>query len=205
MDKIKLSAMGLYPKIDPIYIEVGATSVEVMPYIPYEQMLDMIQWCIDYIINDRPFLSAPLKHIMKNFAILKFYTNFDFSFLETYHEMSEIYAEYDFIQRFDLMSKVIPLLDAIQMKFFDETLDQTLESIMKYRNSAVGIVDALAENAKNTTSSMQKSLDFIGEGENAEKMAMLMKLAEEITKNAAPQPPTPVAEEVEQEGESSAE
>ena len=181
MDKIKLSAMGIFPKPEEKTIHIGEADVVVLTYIPYEQMLDMIQWCIDYVINDRPFLSAPLKRIMKNFAILKFYTNFDFDFLETYHEMSEIYAEYDYIQRFGLLDQVLPLIDKTQLEFFDKTLDETLESIMAYRNSAVGIVDMLSENARKDTADMQAALDLIGDDENAEKMAALMKLAEEIS------------------------
>lgn len=181
MDKIQLSTMGIFPKPEEKVLHIGEADVTVLTYIPYEQMLDMIQWCIDYIINDRPFLSAPLKRIMKNFAILKFYTNFDFSFLETYHEMSQIYGEYDYIQRFGLLDQVLPIIDKTQLEFFDTTLDETLESIMAYRNSAVGIVDALSENAERDVNDMQKALDFIGDGVNAEKIEMLTKAASAIS------------------------
>lgn len=186
MDKIQLSTMGIFPKPEEKVLHIGEADVTVLTYIPYEQMLDMIQWCIDYIINDRPFLSAPLKRIMKNFAILKFYTNFDFSFLETYHEMSQIYGEYDYIQRFGLLDQVLPIIDKTQLEFFDSTLDETLESIMAYRNSAVGIVDALSDNAKRDVSDMQAALDMVGDPEKAQQMAALMKFAEEINNTQNP-------------------
>ena len=160
VERIKLNTLGAIEE-DPIeYMNIGQTVVTVHKYIPYEQMLDMIQWCIDYIINDRPFISAPLKKIIKDFAVLNFYTNFDFAFLTEYHEMADIYAEYDLVYRFDVMAKVKEFIDPGQMDFFENTLDETLESIMKYRNSAVGIVDALAENAQKDTEQMSAALGF---------------------------------------------
>lgn len=180
IEKIKLNTLGVIEE-DPIeYMNIGQTVVAVHKYIPYEQMLDMIQWCIDYIINDRPFVSAPLKRIIKDFAVLNFYTNFDFSFLTEYHDMADIYAEYDLVYRFDLMAKVKEFVDPGQIDFFNKTLDETLESIMAYRNSAVGIVDALAENAQKDTDRMQKAMDLIGDEEKNKKISQLLKFAEEI-------------------------
>lgn len=180
IEKIKLNTLGVIEE-DPIeYMNIGETVVMVHKYIPYEKMLDMIQWCIDYIINDRPFISAPLKRIIKDFAVLNFYTNFDFNFLTEYHEMADIYAEYDLVYRFGVMAKVKEFIDPDQMDFFENTLDETLESIMKYRNSAVGIVDALAENARQETSSMEKALSMIGDKEKVEKIQSLIAFADSI-------------------------
>lgn len=180
IEKIKLNTLGIIEE-DPIeYLNIGKAVVAVHKHIPYEQMLDMIQWCIDYIINDRPFISAPLKRIIKDFAVLNFYTNFDFNFLMEYHDMADIYAEYDLVYRFDVMPKVKEIVDPGQIDFFEKTLDETLESIMAYRNSAVGIVDALAENAQKDTDRMQKAMDLIGDEEKNKKISQLLKFAEEI-------------------------
>ncbi len=180
IERIKLNTLGAIEE-DPIeYMNIGNAVVTVHKYIPYEQMLDMIQWCIDYIINDRPFISAPLKRIIKDFAVLNFYTNFDFSFLTEYHEMADIYAEYDLVYRFGVMAKVKEFIDPRQLDFFENTLDETLESIMAYRNSAVGIVDALAENAQKDSDRMQKAMDLIGDEEKNKKISQLLKFAEEI-------------------------
>lgn len=180
IEKIKLNTLGAIEE-DPIeYMNIGQTVVAVHKYIPYEQILDMIQWCIDYIINDRPFISAPLKRIIKDFAILNFYTNFDFNFLTEYHEMADIYAEYDLVYRFDVMAKVKEFIDPGQMDFFEHTLDETLESIMKYRNSAVGIVDALAENANNDVDAMSGALGLISDEEKNKKIVQLLQFADQL-------------------------
>lgn len=180
IERIKLNALGVIEETPVEYIQIGEAVIQVKKYIPYEEMLDMIQWCIDYIINDRPFISAPLKKIIKDFAILNFFTNFDFNFLTEYHEMADIYAEYDLVYRFNVMNRVMGYIDKGELEFFNKTLDETLDSIMAYRNSAVGIVDALAENAQKDTSRMEKAMEMIGDEEKSKKISQLLQLAEEI-------------------------
>ena len=183
IERIKLNTLGAIEE-DPIeYVNIGQAVVTVHKYIPYEKMLDMIQWCIDYIINDRPFISAPLKRIIKDFAILNFYTNFDFSFLTEYHEMADIYAEYDLIYRFGVMAKVKEIIDPGQMDFFEHTLDETLASIMKYRNSAVGIIDALAESAQMDIDKMQGAMNLVSDDDTNGKIAKMLEFAETIKKH----------------------
>lgn len=180
IEKIKLNTLGVIEE-DPIeYLNIGKAVVAVRKHIPYEQMLDMIQWCIDYIINDRPFISAPLKRIIKDFAVLNFYTNFDFNFLTEYETMAQIYAEYDLVYRFDVMSKVKEIVDPGQIDFFEKTLDETLESIIAYRNSAKGIVDALAENAEQDISKMQGAIDLLSDEERNKQLSKMIKFAEEL-------------------------
>ena len=179
-NKIRLSALGVIDEVAPQYIQIGEAVVTVKRYIPFEEMLEMIQWCIDYIINDRPFISAPLKRIIKDFAILNFFCNIDFNFLTEYHEMSEIYEEYDFIMRFNVMEKVKQFIDPTYLEFFDKTLDETLASIAEYRNSAVGIVDALSAEAANSNKQMEQAMDLLGDKDQTEKIANLLKFAEQI-------------------------
>lgn len=180
IEKIKLNTLGAIDE-DPIeYMNIGQTVVAVHKYIPYEQMLDMIQWCIDYIINDRPFISAPLKRIIKDFAVLNFYTNFDFNFLTEYETMAQIYGEYDLVYRYGVMDKVKEFIDPGQLCFFEDTLDETLTSIIAYRNSAKGIVDALAENAQQDIDKMQGAIDLLSDEEKNKQLSKMIKFAEEM-------------------------
>ena len=68
------------------------------------------------------------------------------------------------------------------MKFFNETLDATLDSIMAYRNSAVGIIDALSQNAQQDTQNMESAMGMINDPEQMEKLGKLLKFAGEIKK-----------------------
>lgn len=180
IERIKLANLGPIEEAPIEYLQIGDAVLQVKKYIPYEEMLDMIQWCIDYIINDRPFISAPLKEIIKNLAILNFFTNIDTSFLTEYHDMKDIYEEYDLVYRHNVIDQIIPKIDEGQMKFFNETLDATLDSIMAYRNSAVGIIDALSQNAQRDTENMESAMSMINDPEQMEKLGKLLKFAGEI-------------------------
>ena len=179
MDKIQLTEFRIAEN-ETIQTVVNGVAVTVNKTIPYEKVLDAIQWCIDFIINDRPFISAPLKRIVKDFAILKWYTNLDISFMEEFHEMKDIYENYDIADSYGVIEQVKAFIEKKQAAFFDKTLDETLEAIEKYRNSARGIVDTLADSAKDDTSAMQEALDLIGDEEQNKKIVDLLKFAEEI-------------------------
>lgn len=180
IERIKLANLGPIEEAPIEYLQIGDAVLQVKKYIPYEEMLDMIQWCIDYIINDRPFISAPLKEIIKNLAILNFFTNIDTSFLTEYHDMKDIYEEYDLVYRHNVIDQIIPKIDEGQMKFFNDTLDATLDSIMAYRNSAVGIIDALSQNAQRDTENMESAMSMINDPDQMEKLGKLLKFAGEI-------------------------
>lgn len=180
MDKIKLLDLGVLPEITATSLQIGDATVEVTPRIPYEDVLDMIQWCIDFIINDRPFVSEPLKQIIKNFAILKYYTNLDISFVEEFRAVDEIYENYDIVDRYGIVRKVRDRLDNDQIEFFDKTLDATLNAIAAYRNSAKGILDAITEHSKEDVQQMQEALEILGDDEQNAKIANLLKFTEGI-------------------------
>ena len=96
-NRIPVSAFGAVAQEEPIYLQIGEATIELRHRISYEEILNMMQWCIDMIVGERPFMSAPLNRIVKDFAILNAYTNLDMGITHAYTEMSDLYAEYDVI------------------------------------------------------------------------------------------------------------
>lgn len=156
--KIPLINLGPLQKPEIVELKINDAVIKVKRRIPYEEVLGMIQWCIDFIVGDKPFLSAPIEKIIRDFAILKFYTNIDISFLDNFHELKDIYESYDLAETYDIISKVSAELDVDQIEFFDTTLHKTLESIVVYRNSAKGIIDTIADSARTDTAVMEKAM-----------------------------------------------
>lgn len=180
-NRISLSAIGAAPTTEPIYVQIGEATVEVRPSISYGEILEMMQWCIDMIVGEKPFLSAPLTRIVKDFAILGYYTNLNSALMNgEAQDMVAIYTEYDIIKKNKVMENVLPKLDADQVQFFEETLDKTMESIINYRNSAKGIVDALAADAETDSSKMQEALDMMNDPSVKEKIQTVLRAANEV-------------------------
>lgn len=179
-NRISIAAIGTVAQEEPIYLQIGDATIEVRRRISYEEILNMMQWCIDMIVGEKPFMSAPLNRIVKDFAILNAYTNLDLGVTHSYEEMSDIYAEYDIIQAFGVMSNVLEKIDKEQVSFFETTLDVTLESILAYRNSAKGIVDALAIDADTDSARMEKAMTFLQNSEQQEKVKTILEAAKAI-------------------------
>lgn len=176
MNKVKLNTLGVLKRDEVETVQIGDAEIEVKRRIPYEEVLEMMQWCIDFIIGERPFISAPLKRIVKGFAILKWYTNLDIGFVEDNADLGDIYENFDLADQYGVIDTVYQLIEEKQRTFFDVTLDETLESIEKYRNSAKGIVDVLSEDAKENTENMEKAMSVMED----EKVKKILKIVSEV-------------------------
>ena len=160
---------------------INGVEVTVKETIPYEDVLAAIQWCIDYVIYDKPFISAPLKTIVVRMALLQFWTDIDMSFLETVKQVSEFYEAYDIISKNNIYNEVYNAIDTEQKEFFFANVEETLKSIVDYRNSAQGIVDVLSADAEINANSMQDSLDFLNNDNNAKLIANFINAAKETS------------------------
>lgn len=179
-NRISISAIGAAPTVEPIYLQVGEATIEVKPRISYEEILNMMQWCIDMIVGEKPFMSAPLNRIVKDFAILNAYTNLDLGVTHEYSDMSTIYQEYDIVKAHGVLENVMLKIDADQIAFFEETLDKTLESILAYRNSAKGIIDALAADAENDSEKLEKALNIMSDTNSQSQIKTIIETAKAI-------------------------
>lgn len=180
-NRISLSEIAqATPVEEPIYIALGNATIEVRRRISYEEILNMMQWCIDMIVGEKPFLSAPLTRIVKDFAILNAFTNLDCGVSKTYEEISDLYADYDFIKAYGILDEILPKLNQEQIKFFERTLDKTMESIIAYRNSAKGIVDALAAEAEEDSNKIERALSLFSSEEQQEQVKRLIETAQKI-------------------------
>lgn len=175
--KVQIVDFGPLPETKLVYRQFGATTVEISTTIPYEQMLTMIQWSIAFIMDERTFISAPLHQIIRDIALLKFYTNIDCSEIEIEgFSAAQVYEWYDIIKHFEIPNGVRDMIDKDQYVFFIETLDATLNSIVAYRNSAAGIVDRLSEQNDRNKGEITNALDLLKDDENAALIERLMSV-----------------------------
>lgn len=176
MEKVKLSSFGIIPNIEEKEITIGDAVIIVKNHISYEQVLDLIQFVVNYILGERKFISEPIVKMFTDFAIIKFYTNIDLTRLELVEcEPSEIYEMYDILKTFNVIDIVRESIDAEQLSFVDESLYKTIESIIKYRDSAAGLIDRIAENADTNNAAIQESLDILNQ---PEQLAAVNKVIE---------------------------
>ena len=182
---IPISAIGAATQEEPIYMTFGDVTVEIRRAIPYTEVLDMIQLTVDFAVTDQPILSGALSQMVKDFAIVKFYTNLDVSLGKETATIEGIYNEYNTLMTFGVIDEVKSKISPRQLKFFNDTVAETAQSILAYRNSIRGILDSLGDSAKTDSDQMQRAIDMLS-GENGEKLGKLIDFAETIRPQTGP-------------------
>lgn len=176
-NRISISTIGAAPTVEPIYLQAGEATIEIVPQISYEKMVDMVQFVIDYAVTDQPILSGLIQNIITDFAIIRFYTNLEVAIERPGATLEEIYREYSILQTYDIIGQVKARVDTKQLSFFYDAVQKTLSGIFSYRNSARGIIDAISATAGKDSEAIQSALDML-KGENGEKLAKLIQFSE---------------------------
>lgn len=180
-NKIQLTNFGAVGAPEITYLQIESAVVEIKKTIPFEEILQLIQWAINLTIDNRPFISEPIKIIVRDCAILKFFTNIDFSRLDEENVSATVlYESYDIIFEKEIMEKVKDKINPKQLAFIEETLDKTLLSIVAYRNSAQGIVDVLSENAEKQVTNLENAIKDFEDPKKMGEVHKMMQLVDQL-------------------------
>lgn len=186
MDKIQTLALGPLVTPEVRYEKIGEAVIMIKPILPYEDVLDMIQWCVNLIVDERPFVSEPLHQVVKNMALVKYYTNLNSADIldEPTFSLKELFERYDILISHEVFDRIRNFIDKKQLDFFENTLEKTMQNIVAYRNSAQGILDTLAESAELKDQIFNKNLSDLSD---PKKVGQFQKLVEALEKVKTPQ------------------
>lgn len=185
---IPISAIGEVAQEEPIYVTFGEATVALRRRVSYVEILDMVQFVINFAVTDQPILDGALSRMLKDFAIVKFYTNLDVSIGSEGATVEAIYNEYDVLMTYGVIADIKCKISEQQLRFFNETVDETLANVMRFRNSARGVLDSIAENADKDSNTIQGAIDMLS-GENADKITDIINAARTISGDkTAPEP-----------------
>lgn len=178
MDKFALSAIPEAQVLEPIYIACGNGAYALFPQVKTEDFISGIQWVVNNCLDERPFISYAVLDIITEIGLVKTFTNIDIQ------ESLE-----DFTETYDLLNAA-GIIEQIKLKANKETIIKfkdnalkTMLSIITYKNSARGIVDALAGNAENNVEAMQENLAFFQDEGNLQQVRALLESAQKLGYN----------------------
>lgn len=183
MEKVKLVSLGLLPEAMVNQVNIGDALVDVKSTLPYEEVLEMISWTINKTVDDRGYVSEPIKQIIKELAIVKYFTNIDLDAMDlaTFNK-GQLYESYDFIAQHHVMETITPYIDPVQLDFYKDTLEKTIASLIAYRNSAAGVIEMISQNGEQTSDHFT---DILKKLENSEEdfsqLIRMMELAQPQT------------------------
>lgn len=188
MGKVQLNTL---PKRDTQTTELilkNGERIQVEKFVSYEKVFDMIEWALTFVMDDRAYVSGPVFKVVQDFAIVKYYTNIDLSFIEGIEvDPRAIYENYDLLANAEvegggwLLDSIREVVDQRQLEFFKDAFEITVENIVKNRDSARGVVDALAEASKVDSEKLNAAL---ADMDDESKMEQVKKIMNFYTENS---------------------
>ena len=174
MAKIGLTKLGLKVNTNVIPIEWNDQIIEVKEYLPIEKKLDMITRIVAQSLDDNNFANPARLKIFTCLEVMYAYTNINF----TDKQKEDILNLYDILVSSGLWNQVKYALQDTKPNEWDiiiQTTKQVIDEIYRFKTSALGIIQAVAEDYKNLDLDAEKIRQKIGNKENLEFLDTVLK------------------------------
>lgn len=174
MAKVGLTKLGLKVNTNVVPLEWNDQIIEVKEYLPIEKKLEMITQIVTLSLDDNNFANPARLEIFTCLEIMFNYTNINF----TDKQKEDILGLYDLLVSSGLWNRVKYILQDTKPNEWDiiiNTSKQVIDEIYKYKNSAVGIVQTIAEDYKELDLDATKIQEKIANKENVEFLDKVMQ------------------------------
>ena len=157
MAKISLNKLGLKIDDSVSIVKFNDQDIEVKHYLPVNEKLDLISAVINESADDLKFYNVGKLEIFKVIEMIKHYTNINF----TEKQLEDAAKLYDLLDSTGLVSELLAVIPDAEKDFIEDVLFDTVESIYKYQNSIMGILDTVTTDYKDLNfdvSELQKNI-----------------------------------------------
>lgn len=135
---------------------------EVKQYLPLKEKLDLVSNVINQSIDDNGFYN-PMR--VKMFTVLEIvyaYTNLSF----TDKMKEDLFKLYDILVSTGIFTDVINSMGENEFKTIEADIKDTIDNIYKYKNSVLGILDAVSADYDNLNLDAQSIKDTLADENN---------------------------------------
>lgn len=139
-------------------INFNDIEIEIKQYLPINETISLIENIINNSATELKFYSPALVHLFYALEVIYNYTNISF----TDKQKEEPAKLYDTIVSSGLWSAVEEAIPEDELDFICEALDDSIDSIYKYQNSVMGILDTISQDYSTLSldaSEIQKKLN----------------------------------------------
>ena len=140
MAKVAFSKFGLKPNSEIKTITWGGQDIEIIQYLPIQKKLGLIGRVISQAHEQDANYSNPVKiEVYAALEILFEYTNITF----TEKQKEDIPKLYDIVYSSGLWQAIVDAMPIDELDIIMNGIENSIEAIYKYQNSALGIIDLL--------------------------------------------------------------
>ena len=145
MAKVPFSKLNL-KKIDKVQVvTINGLEVEVKQYLPVAEKLELIANVLNNSADDNNFANPVKTYVLSHLEIIYAYTNLSF----TDKQKEDPAKLYDILETNGIIDSIILAIPPSEYDNLIEDITSTIDAYYKYKNSALGILEAATTDYKN--------------------------------------------------------
>lgn len=148
MAKLSLNKLGLHkmPVVEKETFKFNEQEIEVIQYLPVNDKIDLIQRIVNASLDTEEKFINPCKvNVYMYVEIVLAYTNITLT--ET--QKKDLNKVYDALCASHFIGHFRAYMNESEWSYITNTVWDVLDSMIKYRNSAVGILDTISQDYSN--------------------------------------------------------
>ena len=164
MAQVTYTKLGLKPdldKVETISYADGIT-IEIKQFLPLEKKLEVLSNILNKSTDDRGFYNTARLEFNIRMELLFAYTNIKF----TEKQLNEAMKVYDNFIASGLFKDIWNKIPEADREWFEYHADASVTSIMRYRNSVYGILDALKTDYSDLNLDVEKLRETLANDSN---------------------------------------
>lgn len=145
MSRVPFSKLNL-KKIDKVQVvTINGLEIEVKQYLPVAEKLELIANVLNNSADDNNFANPVKTYVLSHLEIIYAYTNLSF----TDKQKEDPAKLYDILETNGIIDSIILAIPPSEYDNLIEDITSTINAYYKYKNSALGILEAATTDYKN--------------------------------------------------------
>ena len=164
MAKLGFNKLGLSKNNEIVNLMWNEQKIEIVQYLPIDQKLILINEVINESADLKGYYAPFRLDVFMTIGIIQHYTNITF----TEKQKEDLGKLYDLLISSGLYKEIITKIPKEEIDYIKSNIKETIDSIYEYKNSVLGILDAVANDYKNVTFDAEKIQAVLESGKGLE-------------------------------------
>lgn len=170
MARIPFSKLSLKKKEEVKIIKINDLDIEVKQYLPINDKVDLITRVVQSSHNpDVNYYNPILLEVISSLEIIMAYSNISF----TEKQKEDVSKLFDLLDSNGIINQIIEAIPEEEYNFILDSIDETIDSVYTYQQSALGIMNAISKDYSNLDLDASKIQEKLN---NPEELATLKEV-----------------------------
>lgn len=167
---VNFKDLNLELKQETKEFKCGDLTISVLQYLPINDKTELIQYVVNASIDETTGCASPLRvETYFSLGVCLWYAGIEFD------EEDELGPgqTYDLLESNGIISQIMSYIPAEELAFVRDLVNDTITDIVRYNNSAAGIIQTMSSNAQGLDANISDILEKIKNGEGLETLSVI--------------------------------